>query len=114
MSSRYLTFAAAAALIGALAACESPQPVPSRPANTPSAGSVDQQQREIDNRIEQAFRSGRLTQDERRVLKGQADEIRRDERRYMTDGSLSRGERDALLARLQSLSRDLDRYADRR
>ena len=116
MSSRYLMVAAAAALAGALAACESPQPQPasSRPANTSSVGSVDHQQREIENRIEQAFRAGRLTQDEHLYLKGQANEIRRDERRYMADGSLSPGERDALHARLKNLSLEVDRRSDRR
>jgi type IV pilus biogenesis protein CpaD/CtpE len=114
MSFRYPLVAVVVALTAALAACESPQPVPSRPANTPSAGSVDHQQREIEGRIEQAFRAGRLTQDERRFLKGQADEIRRNERRYMADGTLTRGERNLLHARLQNLSRDVDRYSERR
>ena len=115
MSSRYLMVAAVTALLGALAACESPKPAPpAHPANVSSAGSVDHQQREVENRIEQALRSGRITRDEHRVLKGHADDIRRDERRYMADGSLSYDERQALLSRLEGLSHEVERYADRR
>ena len=115
MSSRYLMVAVAAALAGALAACESPRPAASsRPADVSSAGSVDHQQREVEARIEQALRSGRITRDEHRALKAQADDIRRDERRYVADGSLNYSERQALLARLQNLSREVDRQSERR
>ena len=113
MSSRYLVLGVAAALIGGLAACESPQPVASRPANVQSAGSVDHQQREIEARIEQAHRSGRITAEQHRALRSQADNIRRDERRYMANGEMSASERQGLLARLENLSRDLDRLASR-
>lgn len=111
MSSRYLIFAVSAALVGTLAACESPSPVPSRPANIPSAGSVDHQQRELEGRIEQGFRSGRLTRDEHRALKNQSDEIRREERRYMADGNISSSEKQTLLSRLESLSREVERQS---
>ena len=114
MSSRYLMVAVAAALAGALAACESPRPAASsRPADVSSAGSVDHQQREVEARLDEALRSGRITRDEHRALKARADEIRRDERRYMADGSLNHDERASLLARLQSVSRDLERHARR-
>ena len=115
MSSRYLMVAAAAALAGTLAACESPKPAPpAHPANVSSAGSVDHQQRDVENRIDEALRSGRISRDEHRVLKSRADDIRREERRFMADGSLSYDERRALLSRLEGLSREVDRYADRR
>jgi hypothetical protein len=106
-----LILAVSAALAGALSACESPRPAPSRPADVPSAGSVDHQQREVEGRIEQAFRSGRLTRDEHRMLKNQADEIRREERRHMADGNVSASEKQALLSRLQNLSREVERQS---
>jgi len=114
MSFRYLIIAVSAALVGTLAACESPRPAPqsSRPANVPSAGSIDHQQREIEARIEQGFRSGRLTENERRALKNQADEIRREERRYVADGALGAGERQVLLSRLEALSREVERQSN--
>ena len=115
MSSRYLMVAVAAALAGVLAACESPRPAASsRPADVSSAGSVDHQQREVESRIEQALRAGRISRDEHRALKAQADGIRRDERRYMADGSMNYDERKALLARLQNLSLEVDRQSQRR
>ena len=113
MSSRYLVLAMTAALIGGLAGCETPQPVASRPANVQSAGSVDHQQREIEGRIEQAYRSGRITAEQHRALRNQADDIRRDERRYMANGEMSASERKGLLTRLENLSRDIDRLASR-
>ena len=115
MTSRYLKVAVAAALLGTLAACESPRPVASsRPADTASAGSVDHQQREVEGRIDEALRTGRISRDDHRALKGQADEIRRDERRYMADGTLTLSERHALLARLSSLSAEVERRSERR
>ena len=113
MSSKYLMFAVTAVFVGGLAACESPRPVTPRPVNVQSSGSVDHQQREIDGRIEAAFRSGRITQEQHRVLKNQADEIRRDERRYVADGNTSASEKQTLLSRLENLSRDLDRLSSR-
>lgn len=117
MSSRYLITAVSVALVGALAACESPRPAPqssSRPANVQSAGSIDHQQREIEARIEQGFRSGRLTEKERHALKNQADEIRREERRYVADGTLGSGERQVLMSRLENLSREVERQMNDR
>ena len=112
MSSRYLTFAVAAALIGGLAACESPRPA-SHPTNVQSVGSVDHQQRELEGRIEAAYRSGRITQDQHRSLRNQTDEIRRDERRYLADGAVSASEKQTLLSRLENVSRELDRLSRR-
>ena len=113
MPSKYLMLIATVALGGVLAACESPRPAASRPANVQSAGSVDHQQREIEGRIEAAFRSGRITQDQHRALRSQADDIRRDERRYTANGDMSASEKQALLVRLENLSRDLDRLSSR-
>ena len=114
MSSRYLTIAVAAALAGMLAACESPQPVTSsHPTNVKSAGSVDHQQREVEGRIDEALRAGRISREEHRALKNQADDIRRDERRYVADGTLTYEERGRLLSRLEGLSQQLDRSARR-
>lgn len=111
MSSRYLILAVSAALIGTLAACESPSPAPSRPGDVPSRGSVDHQQREIEARMEQNFRAGRLTQDEYRALRSAADDIRREERRFMSDGTLSPNEKQLLQSRLEGLSRQVDRQS---
>ena len=111
MPRRYAVLIAAAA-VGALAACESTPPrqtAPTRPANVQSAGSVDHQQREIEARIEQAYRSGRLSADDYRTLKTTSDDIRREERRYMADSDLSANEKQALSTRLDSLSREVDR-----
>ena len=102
----------AAAAVAALAACESTPPrqaAPSRPGNVQSAGSVDHQQREIEARIEQAYRSGRLSADDYRALKASSDDIRREEQRYMADSDLSPNEQQALRTRLDSLSREVDR-----
>src|SRR2546430_2139266 len=112
MPSRYVILAVTAALVGGLAACESPRPVAaSRPADVRSAGSVDYQQRDIERRIEQAYSSGQLTPDEYRSLRAQADGIRRDERRYMQDYDLSSSEKRDLNARLENLSREVDRLS---
>jgi hypothetical protein len=51
------------------------------------------------------------------LLRNQADDVRREERRYMSDGQLSVDERRALGVRLDALARELDRQlrdADRR
>ena len=114
MTFKYAMSVTAAALALVTAGCESPKPAPSRPSDVSSAGSVDYRQREIEARIEQAARAGRITPDEQRMLKSQADDIRRDERRYMADGDLSVSEKAALNARLDSLSRDLDRRSEAR
>ena len=101
------------AFAAVLVACESPRPAPpSRPANISSAGSVDQQQRELEVRMDQALRAGRLSRDDHHILKSQADEIRRDERRFMQNGELSSAEKASLNVRLDNLSRELDRRTE--
>ena len=116
MPSKYAIFIMTAALAGALAGCESPprDTAPARPADTTSAGSVDYRQREIERRIEDAFRSGRITAEDQRQLKAQADDIRREERRFMADGDLSQTERNTLNGRLDTLSRELERRSEQR
>ena len=111
MTSKYAFLVLTAAI---LAGCESPKPAPSRPPDVSSAGSVDYQQRDIEGRIEQYFRAGRLSRADYDALKNQVDDIRRDERRYVKDSDLSGAEKRALNARLESLSREVDRRADRR
>ena len=112
MPRKYAVVLIAAAAAAALGACQSPPPrsaAPARPANVQSAGSIDHQQREIEARIEQAYRSGRLSADDYRTLKTTAEDIRREERRYMADSDLSANEKQALSTRLDSLSREVDR-----
>jgi len=75
----------------------------------PSAAAIDQRQRDLEFRIEQGVRAGHITRDEHQLLRRQADDIRRDERRYMNDGTLSIDERRALGHQLESLARELDR-----
>ena len=92
-----------------LAGCVAAPPPKPAPPPVASPAAIDQRQRDLELRIEQGFRSGRITPDEHRLLRGQADEIRRDERRYMDDGKLSVDERRALSARLERLRRELER-----
>ena len=103
---------------GVLAGCvvESPPARPAPPA-VPSAAAIDARQRNLELRIEQGFKSGHITRDEHQLLRRQADDIRREERRYMNDGQLSVDERRSLAAQLDRLARELDRQwrdADRR
>lgn len=88
------------------------QPPPARPAPppVPSAAAIDQRQRNLEHRIEQGFRSGHITGDERQLLRRMADDARREERRYMNDGQLSIEERRALSVRLDQLAREVDRH----
>lgn len=54
---------------------------------------INARQHHQQQRIGQGFRSGELTRGETRRLAGEQRHIRREERRYMSDGRLSRGER---------------------
>ncbi len=101
----------AVALLIALSACAVQQPPPPRPAPPPipSADAVDRRQRDLEFRIEQGVKAGWITADERQLLRNHADDIRRDERRYMNDGVLSPDERRALWARQDGLAREVDR-----
>jgi hypothetical protein len=104
-----MTLATAAAFCGAMAACSTPAPAPAHhPTNVQSLGSVDQRQRDIDSRIENAFRSGQISASDHRAFRAESDEIRRDEQKYMANGELSPGERTALHARLDRLGRLVD------
>lgn len=86
-----------------------PRAAPKPPPPVPSAATIDQRQRDLEYRIEQGVRSGHITRDEHQLLRGQADELRREERRYMNDGQLSLDERRALGARLDALAREIER-----
>ena len=106
-------------LLAALAGCleTPPRAGPKPPPPVPSAAAIDQRQRDLEYRIEQGVRTGHITRDEHQLLRNQADDVRREERRYMSDGQLSVDERRALGARLDALARELDRQlrdADRR
>ena len=104
-----------AVLAGCLETPPKAGPKPPPPVLSPAA--IDQRQRDLEYRIEQGSRSGHLTRDEHQLLRNQADDVRREERRYMSDGQLSVDERRALGARLDALTRELDRQlrdADRR
>ena len=100
----------AAALVLTLAACvqQAPPPRPAPPP-IPSADAVDRRQRDLELRIEQGVKSGYITGDERQLLRNQADDIRREERRFMNDGVLSPDERRALWSRQDALTREIDR-----
>ena len=103
-------FGLTALLLATLAGCVADSPPPrTAPPPVPSAAQIDQRQRDLEYRIEQGVRSGHITRDEHLLLRRQADEIRRDERRYMNDGQLSIDERRALWARLDQLARETDR-----
>lgn len=67
----------------------------------------DDRIRDLRDRIEQGVRSGRLTADETRYLRGQLNVINRLESQYDNDG-FSRSERDALRNRLDRLRSDLE------
>ena len=53
-------------------------------------------------RIKQGVRSGELTQREAKRLRGEQRTIRREERAYLADGRLSRGERRDLSRHLRA------------
>ncbi|MDH3287937.1 MAG: hypothetical protein OEP48_09490 [Betaproteobacteria bacterium] len=58
-------------------------------------------------RIVPGIRSGELTQREARRLRGEQRMIRRQERAYLADGRLSRGERRDLYGDLRSANRPI-------
>ena len=99
-------------LVMSLAGCvvqQPPRPAPPSPPPVPSAAQIDARQRDLEFRIEQGVRAGHITRDEHQLLRRQADDIRREERRFMNDGQLSVDERRALTHQLDNLSRELDR-----
>ena len=119
MLQNYMKALFPAFLFGVLTGCVVAPPPPAKPAPPPVPGpaAIDQRQRDLESRIEQGFRSGHITQDEHTLLRRQADDIRREERRYMNDGQLSVDERRALWAQLERLRSEVDRQlrdADRR
>lgn len=112
MSSKYPSMVLSALFFGALAGCVvAPAPPPPRPAPppVPSSAAIDARQRDLEFRIEQGFRSGHITRDEHTLLRRMADDVRREERRYMNDGMLSLDERQALAVQLDTLSREFNR-----
>lgn len=88
-----------------------------------NAGVNNRQERQ-DRRIEQGVKSGELTRGERRYLEEEQRHINRLERRFRSDGRLTKRERSILDAELDRLSRqikamkhnrlDRDRRDDRR
>ena len=83
-------------IFASLAGCVAAPPPKPAPPPVASPAAIDQRQRNLELRIEQGYRSGRITPDEHRLLRNMADDIRRDERR-------------ALSARLEQLRRELER-----
>jgi hypothetical protein len=61
----------------------------------------------IDWRVRNGIRSGRLSDDEIRDLREHENDVRREEARYMSDGYLSRSEMEDLRGDYNSLNRDL-------
>jgi hypothetical protein len=76
--------------------------------NVRDAG-IDAHQQQIEQRIQQGWRSGELTTDEYRVLQREVRLVKRDEQAMLRDGFLSPRERHYLHARLDDLSRDVYR-----
>jgi len=72
---------------------------------------VNQRQRNERNRITQGARSGELTRDEAKDLRGDQRDIRREERAYKSDGVLTRDERRDLHQDQNAASRDI--YAEK-
>lgn len=111
MASSYPRVALAAvflALTGCVVVPPAPPPRPAPPP-IPSPAAIDARQRDLEFRIERGFKTGHITRDEHQLLRGMADDIRRQERQYMNDGQLSPDERRALGAQLDRLARELDR-----
>jgi hypothetical protein len=64
-------------------------------------------QQQLEHRIHEGWRSGELTPPEHRRLRHEMRLIERSERAFMSDGRLSRGEREHLHVRLDSLAREV-------
>lgn len=74
----------------------------------PSASSrIDRMQAQQRQRIQQGVRSGDLTQREAQRLRAEQRMIRREERAYLADGRLSRGERRDLYGDLRSANQHI-------
>jgi hypothetical protein len=78
---------------------------------SPDAG-LNEREYRLEQRIEQGWRSGELSQREYRRLNDELRQIERAERYFRSDGSLSRREVGELQARLDELSRAV--YRDTR
>lgn len=74
---------------------------------SPPAPGVNARQHHQQQRIGQGLRSGDLTRDEARKLEREQRHIRREERRYLSDGQLTPGERADLQRDLNSASRHI-------
>jgi hypothetical protein len=74
---------------------------------SPQDPGVDARQHHQQQRIAQGVRSGELTAAETRRLEREKRHIRREERRYMADGQLSRAERADLQHDLNRSSRHI-------
>jgi len=72
---------------------------------------VNQRQRNEQNRIGQGVRSGELTRDEAKGLRGEQRDIRQEERAYKSDGKLTRDERQDLHQDQNGASRNI--YAEK-
>ena len=124
MRKTFLIRAGALLIIGTLAACETaPRGQRSSPAQPAQAQppthiavseQIDARQGEIDNRIEQHYRAGRLTQGQLQLLQRMSADIRREEQRYRSDNNLSLEERRALSNQLDALAREISRHIARR
>jgi hypothetical protein len=120
MRKTFLIRAGVLLIIAMLAACETAprgeRSPPTQPAQAHIALSeqIDARQGEIDNRIEQHFRAGRLRQDQLQLLRRMSADIRRDEQRYRSDNDLSLEERRALSNQLDALAREVSRHTARR
>jgi hypothetical protein len=68
---------------------------------------VNQRQHNQQDRIAQGVRSGSLTKDEAKGLRGEQRTIRQEERQYKSDGALTRDERKDLQQDLNTASRNI-------
>jgi hypothetical protein len=127
MRNALLTRAGLLLIVATLAACETAprwgqRPPPTQPAQAQPqpqvhialSEQIDARQGEIDNRIEEHFRAGRLTQGQIELLRRMSADIRRDEQRYRSDNDLSLEERRALSNQLDALAREISRHVARR
>ncbi|MRS02365.1 hypothetical protein EG832_03930, partial [bacterium] len=75
------------------------------------ASDINQRIAEMNQRIDQGMRSGALTRDEGRMLRGELNKVRDDAARMKRDGILTPREKDRLHAELDRLKRDIYREA---